>query len=97
MQYPNKRIVALKENDLEMKFNFLCLVLKNELGRKFLPTLLVLRFFCFFFYLTMAKKKKDSNFNKLLRTDFFDLPKIPLGSNSKSNYLLSKKIRTQKS
>ena len=43
-----------------------------------------------------GKEKKDSYFNLLLRSHFIDLLKIVLGSNSISNYLLSKKISTQK-
>jgi len=39
----------------------------------------------------MAKKKKDSYFNLSLRPQFIYLLKILLGSNSISNYLLSKK------
>ena len=40
---------------------------------------------------TMAKKKKDSNFNVILCTYLFYLPNILLSSNKKSNYLLKKK------
>ena len=44
-----------------------------------------------------GKEKKDSYFNVLLRTHFFYLLNIFLGSDSESNYLTSEKIRTQKS
>ena len=43
-----------------------------------------------------GKEKKDSYFNSFLRPHFIDQLKTLLGSNNISNYLLSKKIRTQK-
>ena len=70
--------------------------LKSLKSSFYIQVCMFMRLYMYVAHNNYGKEKKDSYFNSFLRPHFIDLLKILLGSNSFPNYLISKKIRTQK-